>query len=73
MDTFHIKCKVENVANRTKSANIPGMLVGMGSESTWVSRAVLDKLDIKPEKKDLTFIMANGQTIPEASGLRYFG
>ena len=44
------------------------MLVDTGSEYTWVSRAILDKLDIAPEKKDLTFVMANGQTITRSVG-----
>ena len=68
MGTFHIKCKVENVVNRTKSAVIPKMLVDTGSEYTWVSRQTLDKLDIEPEKKDVTFIMANGQKITRSVG-----
>ena len=68
MGTFHISCKVENVVNRKKSASIPKMLVDIGSEYTWVSRAILDKLDIAPEKKDLTFVMANGQTITRSVG-----
>ena len=68
MGTFHIKCKVENVIDRTKSAVIPKMLVDTGSEYTWVSRQTLDKLDIAAEKKDVTFVMANGQKITRSIG-----
>lgn len=68
MGTFHIKCKVENVSNRSKSAVIPKMLVDTGSEYTWVGANTLDKLDIGREKKDLTFVMANGQTITRSVG-----
>ncbi len=68
MGTFYIKCKVENVTNRTKSAIIPKMLVDTGSEYTWVSTQTLDKLDIGREKKDLTFVMANGQKITRSVG-----
>ncbi|MEO7673410.1 MAG: aspartyl protease family protein [Pyrinomonadaceae bacterium] len=68
MGTFYIRCKVENVIDRTKSAIIPKMLVDTGSEYTWVSTQTLDKLDIEREKKDLTFVMANGQMITRSVG-----
>ncbi len=68
MGTFYIRCKVENIADRKKSAIIPKMPVDTGSELTWVSAQTLEKLDIEPEKKDLTFIMANGQKITRSVG-----
>ena len=68
MGTFHIKCKVENVVDRTKSAIIPKMLVDTVSEYTWVSMQTLDKLKIEREKKDVTFVMANGQKITRSVG-----
>ena len=68
MGTFHIKCKVENVVDRTKSAIIPKILVDTGSEYTWVSMQTLDKLEIEREKKDVTFVMANGQKITRSVG-----
>ncbi len=39
------------------------MLVDTGSEYTWVPAATLEKLGVEREKKDLAFIMANGQQI----------
>jgi predicted aspartyl protease len=68
MGTFHIKCKVENVVNRGKSAVIPKMLVDTGSEYTWISAQTLEKVGIEREKKDLTFVMANGQKITRSVG-----
>ena len=68
MGTFKIKCKVENIANREKSAVIPQMLVDTGSEYTWVSAKTLEKLDVEREKKDLRFVMANGQIITRSVG-----
>ncbi len=68
MGTFKIRCKVENVADRKKSAIIPQILVDTGSELTWVSAKTLEKLDIEREKKDLTFVMANGQKITRSVG-----
>ena len=51
MVTFFIKCKVENVASREKSAVIPKMLVDTGSEYTWVSAHTLEKIEVEREKK----------------------
>jgi len=68
MGTFFIKCKVENIASREKSAVIPKMLVDTGSEYTWVSGQTLEKIDVEREKKDLTFVMANGQRITRSIG-----
>ena len=68
MGTFSIKCKVENVASRQKSAIVPKMLVDTGSEYTWVSAQTLEKIEVGREKKDLTFVMANGQKITRSIG-----
>ena len=68
MDTFHIGCKIENVADRSKHATPPRLLVDTGSEYTWITDSVLGKLGIKREKKDLAFIMANGQQITRNVG-----
>lgn len=59
MGTFLVKCKIENVADREKSAVLNKVLVDTGSEYTWVPAATLDKIGIKREKKDVEFLMAN--------------
>jgi predicted aspartyl protease len=66
--TFHIKCKVENIADRKKSAVIPKMLADTGSELIGFSANTLEKIDIQREKKDLTFVMANGRKITRSVG-----
>ena len=74
MGTFKIRCKVENIVDREKSAIIPQMLVDTGSEYTWVSEHVLTKLNVSREKKDVSFVMANGQIVTRHIGfalLRY--
>lgn len=68
MGTFHTECVVENPVHRRKSAHLPKLLVDTGSEYTWIPTGFLEKLDIKREKKDLQFIMANGQTITRSVG-----
>lgn len=68
MGTFHIRCKIENIVDRTKSAVITQLLVDTGSELTWVSEKTLEKIGIKREKKDLTFVMANGLQVTRSVG-----
>lgn len=68
MGTFYTKCKIENVVDRSKAVIIPKMLVDTGSEYTWVSETILDRLGISREKKDLLFVMANGQRVTRSVG-----
>jgi predicted aspartyl protease len=68
MGTFHTGCRIENVAQRSKGAAIPKLLVDTGSEYTWVPEGTLDKLGIQREKKDLQFTMANGQNVTRSVG-----
>ena len=44
------------------------LLVDTGSDSTWIPSKVLEGLGVKREKKDLKFVMANGQEITRSVG-----
>jgi predicted aspartyl protease len=68
MGTFHIGCKVENTVERSESARIPKLLVDTGSEYTWLPAATLEKVGVKREKKDVSFIMTNGQVVTRSVG-----
>ena len=68
MGTFLVRCKIENVADRGKSAVMTKMLVDTGSEYTWVPATTLHKIGVKREKKDVVFVMANGQRITRSVG-----
>jgi predicted aspartyl protease len=68
MGTFHTHCQIENPTKRTKRASIPEVLVDTASEFTWVPASVLERLDIRREKKDVRFVMANGQEITRSRG-----
>lgn len=65
---FHVACRVENVADRRKSARLSKLLVDTGSEYTWISSDVLEKIGVQREKKDLQFVMANGQRVTRSVG-----
>ena len=68
MGTFFIKCKVENIVERSKSAVLPKLLVDSGSEYTWIPARTLERVGVEREKKDLEFVMANGQVITRSVG-----
>ena len=68
MGTFYVGTRIENASDRGKGVSIPKLLVDTGSEYTWVAGATLEKLGIKREKKDLAFVMANGQLITRSVG-----
>ena len=65
---FHIGAKIENIVERNKAATIPRLLVDTGSEYTWIAGNTLEKIGVQREKKDLTFVMANGQQITRSVG-----
>lgn len=68
MGTFHIACKIENHRDRTKAVRITKLLVDTGSEHTWVPAATLEKIGVVREKKDVRFIMANGEVVTRSVG-----
>jgi len=68
MGRFYTRCKVENISDRAKSTVVSKLLVDTGSDHTWIPATTLEKLDINREKKDVPFVMANGQQITRSVG-----
>ena len=68
MGTFSVGCRVENSVDRTRRVAISRMLVDIGSEYTWVPATMLEKIGIAREKKDIEFVIANGQRITRSVG-----
>ncbi len=68
MGTFRTECVLENHQDRTHSLRVSGVMVDTGSEATWIKREYLEKIGIRPEKKKLRFIMANGQEVTRSIG-----
>ena len=68
MGTFTVGCKIENTVDRTRQARLPRMLVDTGSEYTWAAATTLEKIGIAREKKDVEFVLANGQRITRSVG-----
>ena len=68
MGTFHIRCAIQNHSDRNKVVRVGKILVDTGSEYTWISESLLERIGVAREKKDLPFVMANGQRITRAVG-----
>ena len=68
MGTFHVACRIENHVRRSRTAKVPKLLVDTGSEYTWVPEKVLERIGVKEEKKDVSFVMANGKTVTRNIG-----
>ena len=68
MGTFYTSCTVENSVDRAKTVRIPRLLVDTGSEYTWIPASKLEKIGVKREKKDIPFVMANGELVTRSVG-----
>src|SRR6266436_4627294 len=68
MGTFYVRCKVENHVDRSRSIVVPKLLVDTGSDYTWIPARLLEKIGAEREKKDLAFVMANGQSVTRSVG-----
>ena len=68
MGTFYTRCKIENPVDRSRSIIIPKLLVDTGSEYSWVPERTLERIGIQREKKDLVFVLANGQEVTRTVG-----
>jgi predicted aspartyl protease len=66
--TFYTRCRIENPSDRIQSVVIPKLLVDTGSEFIWVPEKTLEKIGIRREKKDVAFILANGQEVTRSVG-----
>jgi predicted aspartyl protease len=68
MGHFHENCEVVNIRNGKKAAKVAHLLVDTGSEFTWIPGDVLKQIGVKVEKKDMPFLMANGDTVTRSMG-----
>lgn len=68
MGTFYTSCRIENHVDRKKSVEVPKLLVDSGAEFSWINAEKLKTIGVKREKKDYTFVMANGRQITRAVG-----
>ncbi len=68
MGAFYVDCIVESIENPAKQLRIDKLLVNTGSEYTWLPEEDLKQLPISPRKKDVSFIMTNGEIVTREVG-----
>lgn len=68
MGIFYVDCIIENPRTSKRSVKVRRLMVDSGSEYTWVSEKDLKKAVITVKKKDVPFLMANGQKITRDVG-----
>lgn len=68
MGTFYAGCTVTNFADRSRTSEVPKLLVDTGSECTWIAASTLRDIGVTPEKMNMVFQMADGGTITRSVG-----
>jgi predicted aspartyl protease len=68
MGHFFVDCEITHIRNPKKTTKVPRLLVDTGSEYTWISGETLRQIGVTIRKKDVPFLMANGQTITRPIG-----
>ena len=68
MGTLHVGVLIKNHTDRNKSVRIAKLLVDTGSEHTWLPENILDKIGVRREKKDISFMMANRTIVTRSIG-----
>lgn len=67
MGTFRTTVGVENMAQRGRVIDVPGVIVDTGAEATWIPRRVLESLGITPERSE-PYQMADGRILERQVG-----
>lgn len=68
MGMFRTACRVENILDRQLSAEFQQVLVDTGSELTWLPETILESIQVRREKTDVEFLMADGQRVTRSLG-----
>jgi predicted aspartyl protease len=68
MGVFYVDCTVENMAAPERSAVIEQLIVDTGSEFTWIPSETLSTVGVDVRKRDVEFVMTNGEIISRDIG-----
>ena len=68
MGIFFVDCEGEPPDGSAEPRRVEQLLVDTGSEYTWLPTEDLERASIAVRKKDLEFVMANGQVITRPVG-----
>ena len=68
MGVFHVDAEVAGIRGRRPPVPVRGLLVDSGSQFSWIPEMILRSAGVRVVKKDLTFVMANGQSVTRSTG-----
>lgn len=68
MGIFRVDCIIENVRKPRQITTVKNLMVDSGAEYSWIPKDILEKIGVQVTKKDVPFLMANGQTITRDLG-----
>ncbi len=68
MGIFYVDGIIENVRKPRNITTVERLMVDAGSEYTWIPEDILKTLGVAIAKKDVPFLMANGQPITRDIG-----
>lgn len=68
MGAFYVDCIVESIEKPAKQLRVEKLLVDTGSEYTWLPEEDLKQLSISPRKKDVSFVLDNGEIVTREVG-----
>jgi len=68
MGVFHVDCIIENVRKPRNITGVKRLIVDSGAEYTWIPEDILETIGRQVAKKDIQFLMVNGQTITRDIG-----
>jgi len=68
MGVFYVDCTIQHVGASANPVTVSNLLVDTGSEYTWIREQDLEKAAVMVRKRDVPFIMANGQLITRHLG-----
>ena len=68
MGVFHIDAEVAGIRGRRPPVAVRGLLVDSGAQFSWIPEMILKSAGVRVAKKDLAFVMANGQSVTRSTG-----
>ncbi len=68
MGIFYVDGIIKNVRKPRNITTVQRLMVDTGSEYTWIPEDILKTIGIQVTKKDVPFLMANGQPITRDIG-----
>ncbi len=71
MGIFQVKCFVQELTRAKAGVTFAKVMVDSGSEYTWLPEEKLQQADIEVAKRDIPFIMANGQEVTRHVGYAF--